>query len=103
MEFRKIDNKIIFVYYVSEYIGRDWVRENLKEKKEVTFKRTLTFKAHEEYEIQVEGDSDYEIFLEDFPPIGFEFAELKGDYYKVRKEIIGTKNDFYFHKEIIIG
>jgi len=38
MEFRKIDNKIIFVYYVSEYIGRDWVRENLKEKKEVTFK-----------------------------------------------------------------
>ena len=102
MEFRKIDNKIIFVYYVSEYIGRDWVREILKEKKEVTFKRTLTFKAHEEYEIQIEGNSDYEDYLEEFPPIGFVFAELEGDYYNIRKETIGTKNDFYFHKGIDI-
>lgn len=102
MEFRKTDKKIIFVYYVSEYIGRDWVREILKEKKEVTFKKTLNFKAHDEYEIQVEENSNYEDFLEEFPPIGFVFAELEGDYFKIRKETTGTKSDFYFHKDIDI-
>ena len=98
MEFRKIRNKIIFTYQVSEYYSSvDWVRENLKENKEVTFKKTLTFKDHEEYDIQVNED-----FSGEFQPIGFVLAELEGDYYKLRNSTIGTNNSFYFHKEIDI-
>lgn len=98
MEFRKIGNKIIFTYQVSEYnSSSDWVRENLKKNKEVTFKKTLTFKDHEEYDIQVNED-----FSGEFQPIGFVLAELEGDYYKLRNSTIGTNNSFYFHKEIDI-
>lgn len=106
MEFRKVEDKIIFIYYYSEYLDKDWVRESLKIRKEVTFKRTLNFLNEEVFDIsnpqEVEELEDIEILDSEYPPVAFVFAEKEGDYYKIPKSILKTNNNFYFFEDIDI-
>src|SRR6476646_1204963 len=96
MEFIKIDNKQIFIYHYSDYNNADWVREKLKQSDFVSFKRSLHFTTNDSYEMELELDE----FEDQYPPIAFLFAELVNDYYQIKKRIIGTKNNFFFHKDI---
>lgn len=98
MEFKKIDNKLIFIYHYSTYNSEDWIRENLQKNGSVIFKRTLNCAPEDVYEIEL----DYNEFDESFPPVAFLFAELKDDYYQIKRHIIDTKNNFFFYKDIDI-
>ena len=99
MEFKTIDNTLIFIYHYSQYNNEDWVRLKLQESKSVTFKGTLYFTSEDVCETELE----YDEFDEPFAPIAFLFAELKeGDYYQIKQHIIGTKNLFFFHKDLDI-
>lgn len=98
MEFIKVDNKQIFIYRYSDYTNQDWVRENLKEHNSVAFKRVFYFTPNELYDLEIEFDE----FDEPFPPIAFVFAELTNDYYQINRHVIGTKKNFFFHKDIDI-
>lgn len=98
MEFKEIGNTLLFIYYYSDYINEDWVRESLKENDSVNFKRTLYFTSEDVCEIELE----YDEFDAPFPPVAFLFADLKGDYYQLKRHIIGTKNNFFFHRDVEI-
>jgi hypothetical protein len=98
MEFKRIDDKVIFIYHYSNYNEEDWVRKNLQEAGYVSFRRTLHFNSKDLYEIELK----YDEFDEPFPPIAFLFAELKNDYYQIKSDIIDTTQKFLFHKEIDI-
>lgn len=96
MEFIKIDNQQIFIYHYSDYNNADWVREKLKQSDFVSFKRSLHFTSKDSYEMELEFDE----FEDQYPPIAFLFAELVNDYYQIKKHVIGTKNNFFFHKDL---
>ena len=102
MEFRKVDNLILFIYTYGTYNNfnnEDWVRESLDEDDSVIFKGTLEFTTDDVYEIELEHDE----FDEPYEPIAFVLGELVGDYYKIKRHVIGTKHDFFFFKEINIS
>lgn len=99
MIFKKIEDKVILIYYISDYSNDDWVRRNLEETNSVTFKRTLQFTNQDIFELEEEFEEDPS---EPFQPTAFVFAELIDDYYRIKREVIGTKNDFYFSKDINI-
>ncbi|QHC84727.1 hypothetical protein AS589_07985 [Empedobacter brevis] len=98
MEFKIIDNALIFIYHYSEYNNGDWVRSNLQEVDSVVFKRILYFIPEDVYETEIE----YDEFDAPFPPVAFLFAELKNDYYQIKRHIIRTENNFFFHKDLDI-
>ncbi|WP_407498459.1 hypothetical protein [Elizabethkingia anophelis] len=92
MEFKEIDNELILIYYISDYASQDWIRNHLREKGNVIIKRTLNFSLTDVYPMKFDMD------LEEgyFPPSAFVFGKLVGDYYCIKKSVIGTKNDFFF-------
>ncbi|WP_299111409.1 Shedu immune nuclease family protein [uncultured Winogradskyella sp.] len=107
MELTLIEGKLIFTYYYSEYQQNDWVREKLREDKEVTFKRTLTFKEKDEFKINKKNNEKDEFDeisiynIAEFDPISFVLAELKEDgYYRIRKRITNTRNQVYLYKDL---
>lgn len=103
MEFKIVDKTLIFIYHYSDYISIDWVKKSLQEKDQVSFKQTLHFTSEDVYEMEFEDDElEYDEFDEPFPPVAFLFAELKDDYYQIKRHIIRTKNNFFFHKDIDI-
>ena len=104
MELIKFENKILFVYYFSEYYPNDWVSKNLKEKREVTFKNTFHFLRKDKFNLKDNKDivEDYDYFKEEGipPPLAFTLGVLDGDYYKINKRMLQTNNSVYFFKEI---
>lgn len=95
MKFIKRARKLILSYEASIQ-GSTWIYEEIKSKNKVTIGKRFTFK-----------DSDiisrlYEDPEDEFEPIEFKLADLKGDYYKVQKRKLNLNNDLYIYKDIDI-
>lgn len=104
MELIKLEDKIIFVYYFSEYFPNDWVSKNIEENGEISFKNTFHFLKSDMFNLEGKEDiiNDYEYFEEEEIPTpkAFILASLERDYYKIDKRKLQTKNTVYFYKEI---
>lgn len=105
MEIIKFEDKIIFIYYFSDYYPpNDWVKEDLDKNGYVSFKNTFKFPKSEE--IILDGNEEIlnqsEIVdFEEYPkPKCFIIARLEGEYYVINKEILGVKNNLSFHKDV---
>jgi hypothetical protein len=101
IEFIKRDNKIIFIYHYSDAFAQenDWVREILKDKNTVNFKKTFSF-SHNHYIDLDDVNYDEDDFEKDVPKsVSFVFAELEGDYFKVINGVISDKINCYIHKD----
>jgi hypothetical protein len=90
MEIKVINNNLVLIYS-SDYSG--WIEERIKTKGYVKLKETFTFTEKH----IIEKTLDEELGGE----FRFLLGEIDGDYYKLDKSIIGTKNQFYFHKDIL--
>ncbi|MAL24111.1 MAG: hypothetical protein CMP05_05395 [Xanthomarina sp.] len=104
MELIKLEDKIIFVYYFSEYFPNDWVSKSIEENGEISFKNTFHFLKSDMFNLEGKEDiiNDYEYFEEEEIPTpkAFILASLERDYYKIDKRKLQTKNTVYFYKEI---
>ena len=105
IKFWEKDNKIIFSYTPDFNSNHDWVAEELDREGEVTIKMTFHFSSKDLYkpdthEVELQSEDDFD----DMEPrtVNFVFARLKGDYYKIKKGILTSEFDIYFHKEMEI-
>lgn len=100
MRFEVIENKVICIYEYHEMINSDWVRIDLKEKGEVTFRKTLTFSVDDSFDLTLpEDDFGLDDLDSDFKPVGFVFALKEGEYFKIKKNVITSKINIYFHED----
>lgn len=93
--FRRIKNKLILIFTISDYSQSDWVREELKKNGAVTLKRTFQFREKHTFKVDYE-DFDYD----EYPPIGFILGIQSGEYYQLDSDVLGTANTFFIHSEI---
>ncbi|WP_336702859.1 Shedu immune nuclease family protein [Chryseobacterium indologenes] len=92
----KTENQLI-LKYTTEQLENDWVRRTLKEEGEVTIKR-FYFETSDllyEQDLQNFDDEDNEVL-----PIEFILGKREGDYFKIKKKVFSTNNDFYFHNSL---
>lgn len=92
INFKKVEDKLILVYTIT-FSEKDWVRKMLEREGEVTFKRTFTFRNEHQYEIEEEEYDNYD--YHEHPPIGFVIGVEEDGYYRLDREVFGTKNNFY--------
>jgi hypothetical protein len=101
IKFWEKDNKIILSYTPDFNSNHDWVTEELDREGEVTIKMTFHFSSKDLYkpdthEVELQSEDEFD----DMEPrtVNFVFARLKGDYYKIKKGILTSEFEIYFHK-----
>jgi hypothetical protein len=98
----KENNKIVLTYI--QEIGPDnWAFKELESEGEVTIKKTFTFSKDALYEPEEKTHEENGLIFWDEgdpEPIHFVFAELIGEYYKVKKGVLIDKFDIYIHKSL---
>ncbi len=87
--FVKVENKLLLRCPIDDE-QENWVVNSLKNEDSVTLKRTFNFKRKHVWK-------DNERYF-DFEPedILFFFAELHGDYYKIKKGILDIDFDLFY-------
>lgn len=102
IEFVKNKKEIIFQYTTEIESNESWVLNELKNKGEVTFKKTFWFSKKEL--VATEPDkNELNDFNDEIWTTTLLFASKIGDYYKVKKGVLTKAFDIYIHKEIPIN
>ncbi|MCT4173474.1 DUF4263 domain-containing protein [Elizabethkingia anophelis] len=96
MEFEKIEDRLILIHHISDNINYDWVRDKLEKSGVVVLKKSLSFLLSDRYPIEYEKEP----YDEYFPPSAFVLGKLIDDYYRISRSVVGTTNNFFFHKDI---
>ncbi|MAN28209.1 MULTISPECIES: Shedu immune nuclease family protein [Mesonia] len=89
------NEKKLILKYVSDYAPADWMKDNLENEEEFTFKSV--FNLHKE--ILEKHISEEDIDEDEFQ---FVIGKLEDGYYKIDKDVLGLENDFYFFKDLDI-
>jgi hypothetical protein len=104
ISFEKIDKEIILTYS-SDYVNRDWVREDLKSEEYVNIKSIFHFENKDLFQEPKAGANEEkvdfeELFDDDIPPISFVFAKKSQNYFKIVKNVLVENLEIYFHEDI---
>ena len=105
VNFEVIEDRIIFTYNYSDYIDTDWVRKGLREDGYIYYKSTFYFTKEDLYneeslEVKKFDPATMSMLDVEIEPISFVFAEKRGEYFKVKKNVLSDKSDIYFYKDI---
>ncbi|MBT9315960.1 Shedu immune nuclease family protein [Leptothoe spongobia] len=93
MEFIKRENRLI-LSYTPNLRGESWIYKNLQSAGEVRIAKRFLFKSEDLISAKSE-EPDLE-----FEPVEFILAELRGEYYQVKKRILNLENSLYLHKDL---
>lgn len=103
INFLKEDNKLLLRYIPEFPSSNNWIRDAIKTKGFVKLKKTFYYEDEDilnstEFQEETEVD-DYEDFEMEHTTF-FVFAELLGDYYKIKKGIIIDQFDIFIYKDV---
>ena len=91
IEIEKIDNDLVLKYY-SDLQPSNWLDKKLNSNESFLMKNVFSLNQNALIE-RVEHDSEEPEFL-------FRIGKLSENYYKIDKDVLGLKNDFYFFKDL---
>ncbi|MCH5684218.1 DUF4263 domain-containing protein [Niabella sp. W65] len=105
-EFIVDGNRLLFAYSPDNG-DPNWVRRELDKEGEVWIKRTYTFKSSDIVLMQQEYEDDSEPegilnFGSDDELIYLHFADIDGDYFKVRRGVLTEHFDIYLHVDVAV-
>lgn len=92
IEFEEIGEKIILHY--TPINGVDWIISRFQANKSITIGKTFYFEKKDLYK---KIDLEESILMDH---VQFSFAKLEGDYYRIKKNAIGTNFELCIHKSI---
>lgn len=91
IEIVKLDSKLVLKYY-SDYQASPWIDEKLKADGFVRIQSVFHVKKENLLKRVGEHFEEFEYY--------FTIGELVEDYYKIEKDVLGLKHNFFFHKDI---
>ncbi|MFT3945588.1 MAG: DUF4263 domain-containing protein [Agriterribacter sp.] len=106
IDFLTKDDRLVLRYIAEFANSSDWINEAIKTKGFVRLKRTFYF---EEDDILSDSEFDEEAEIDDFDDPDqeqvtyFLFAELTGDYYKIKRGILINDFDVFIHKDVSLS
>lgn len=95
--------KYLVLIYQAERGSSNWVNDALSQKKHVTLLKTFSFERKHVVDTKDRIDFEYDYsYTDDYEHEipQFILGKLQGEYYKIHKNILFTKNHFYIHKSI---
>lgn len=103
ISFFKDDDKLVLRYTPEFASSNNWIREAIKTKGFVKLKKTFYYENEDilnnsEFQDDTEVDDYDDLEMEHTTFFGF--AELVGDYYKVKRGILIDHFDVFIHKDV---